>query len=102
MAEFHTIQSTLPHDKHQFIKAQRNRVLTPKVVADESRKYMAMNLHLEGKKHQHRTHHHFLVGGYGTKSKTHKGDMNFTTKRGDKDFHRNRHDVKKRRRPYKK
>jgi len=100
MATFHTISSTIPHDKHQFIKAQRNRVLTPKVVAQESMKFLTMNLQHEGTvKHRH---HHFKVGGYGTKSKTHKGDMNFTTKRGDKDFHRSRHDVKKKRAPYRK
>lgn len=30
--------------------------------------------------------------GKGTASKTHKGDLDFTTKRGDKDFHRGGHD----------
>jgi len=38
----------------------------------------------------------------GDKSKTHKGDMDYTTKRGDKDFHENKKDVKKGRRPYRK
>ena len=36
----------------------------------------------------------------GDKSKTHKGDLDYTTKRGDKDFHQKGHDVKKKRRPY--
>lgn len=30
----------------------------------------------------------------GDKSKTHKGDLDFTTKRGDKDYHRGGKDVK--------
>ncbi len=36
----------------------------------------------------------------GTKSKTHKNDKDFTTKKGDKDFHREGKDVKEKRRPY--
>ena len=36
----------------------------------------------------------------GDKSKTRKGDLDYTTKRGDKDFHENKKDVKKSRRPY--
>lgn len=36
----------------------------------------------------------------GSKSKTHKGDLDYTTKRGDKDFHRGGHDVKTKRKPY--
>ena len=36
----------------------------------------------------------------GTKSKTRKGDKNFTTKKGDKDFHEGGKDVKKTRMPY--
>ena len=36
----------------------------------------------------------------GSKSKTHKGDMDFTTKRGDKVFHQKKHYVRKSRRPY--
>jgi hypothetical protein len=40
-------------------------------------------------------------GKRGDKSKTHKGDLDYSTKRGDKDFHRNRRDVHMRlRRPY--
>jgi hypothetical protein len=31
-------------------------------------------------------------GVKGSKSKTHKGDMDYTTKKGNKDFHRKRHD----------
>jgi len=38
----------------------------------------------------------------GSKSKTHKGDKDYTTKKGDKDFHEGGHDVKKKRKPYKK
>ncbi|MBA59921.1 MAG: hypothetical protein CMQ40_12225 [Gammaproteobacteria bacterium] len=41
-------------------------------------------------------------GKKGDKSKTHKGDLDYTTKRGDKDFHRKGHDVHKKRRPYRK
>ena len=37
----------------------------------------------------------------GDKSKTHKGDKDYTTKKGDKDFHEKGHDVKKKRKPYK-
>ncbi len=36
----------------------------------------------------------------GSKSKTRPGDLDYTTKRGDKDFHRGGKDVKKKRRPY--
>lgn len=36
----------------------------------------------------------------GAKSKTHKGDMDYTTKKGDKDFHQKGKDVKKSTRPY--
>ena len=42
------------------------------------------------------------VGGgrRGTPSKTHPGRKNYTTKRGDKVFHRRHHNVRRRRRPY--
>lgn len=36
----------------------------------------------------------------GAKSKTRKGDMDYTTKRGDKDFHRKGKDVRRARKPY--
>ena len=36
----------------------------------------------------------------GDKSKTRKGDLDYTTKSGDKDFHRKGKDVKLSRRPY--
>lgn len=36
----------------------------------------------------------------GSRSKTHRGDKNYTTKRGDKDFHRRRHDIRSSRSPY--
>ena len=36
----------------------------------------------------------------GSKSKTRKGDLDYTTKRGDKDFHRKGHDEKEKRRPF--
>ena len=36
----------------------------------------------------------------GSKSKTHKGDMDYTTKRGDADFHQKGHNVKKLTIPY--
>ena len=41
-------------------------------------------------------------GGYrkGSKSKTHKGRKDFTTKRGDKVFHRKGKYVRKSRKPY--
>ena len=38
----------------------------------------------------------------GDKSKTRPGDKDYTTKRGDKDFHEKGKDVKKKRRPYRK
>ena len=36
----------------------------------------------------------------GSKSKTHKGDLDFTTKKGDHDYHRKGHDIKHRKRPF--
>jgi hypothetical protein len=36
----------------------------------------------------------------GAKSKTHPGDKDYTTKKGDKDFHRDGKDVKKKRKPF--
>ena len=94
MLQFHTVQSTLPYDKNQFVRAQRARQLTPAVVAADNMDYLAMNLHHEK--------NHFKVGRKGTKSKTRKGDMNFTTKRGDKDYHRGGKDIKQKRAPFKK
>ena len=38
----------------------------------------------------------------GMKSKTHKGDLDYTTKRGDKDFHRKGHDEKEKKKPFSK
>ena len=38
----------------------------------------------------------------GSLSKTHPGDFNFTTKKGDMVFHRNKHYVRKSRKPYSK
>jgi hypothetical protein len=38
----------------------------------------------------------------GSKSKTHKGDKDFTSKRGSKDHHIEGHDVRERRAPYEK
>jgi uncharacterized C2H2 Zn-finger protein len=45
-----------------------------------------------------------MFAGYkkGSKSKTRKGDMDFTTKRGDKVFHRKKHYVRKSRKPFRK
>ncbi len=40
------------------------------------------------------------AGHKGAKSKTHKGDKDYTTKRGDKDFHRKGKDVKAKRKPF--
>lgn len=39
-------------------------------------------------------------GKRGTRSKTHPGRKNYTTKKGDKVFHRNHHYVRKSRKPY--
>jgi len=36
----------------------------------------------------------------GTKSKTHPGELNYTTKKGSKVFHQNHHYVRKSRKPY--
>jgi hypothetical protein len=36
----------------------------------------------------------------GDKSKTHKGDKDYTTKKGDKDFHEKGHDEKKKKKPF--
>jgi len=38
----------------------------------------------------------------GMKSKTHKGDLDYTTKRGDKDYHRGGHDEKEKKKPFSK
>uniref|UniRef100_A0A6C0E119 Uncharacterized protein n=1 Tax=viral metagenome TaxID=1070528 RepID=A0A6C0E119_9ZZZZ len=40
------------------------------------------------------------MGKKGTKSKTHPGRKNYTTKRGDKVYHRKGHYVKKTHKPY--
>jgi len=40
------------------------------------------------------------MGKKGTKSKTHRGRKNYTTKRGDKVYHRKGHYVKKTHKPY--
>ena len=42
------------------------------------------------------------MGKKGTKSKTHRGRKNYTTKRGDKVYHRKGRYVKLSRRPYSK
>lgn len=42
-------------------------------------------------------HHHYHKGSM---SKTHKGDMDFTTKKGDKDFHRGGQDIVEKNAPY--
>lgn len=42
------------------------------------------------------------AGTKGAPSKTRKGDLDFTTKRGDKDFHRDHHDILKGRAPFEK
>jgi hypothetical protein len=36
----------------------------------------------------------------GTASKTHPGDKNYTTKKGDKFYHEKHHDVKKKHKPF--
>jgi len=36
----------------------------------------------------------------GTPSLTHPGDLDYTTKRGDKNFHRKGHNVHKKRKPF--
>tara|TARA_R110000782_G_scaffold22367_2_gene59406 strand:+ start:516 stop:809 length:294 start_codon:yes stop_codon:yes gene_type:complete len=96
--DFHTIQSSLPYMKDQFIKAQRNGILTPAVVASNNANYLHFPNH-ENSVRRHRVKH-FTVGKKGTKSTSRKGDKNFTTKRGDKDFHRSGHNVKRGRTPY--
>ena len=40
------------------------------------------------------------AGTKGAKSKTRKGDLDFTTKKGDKDFHRDDKDIKEKRDPF--
>ena len=42
------------------------------------------------------------AGTKGARSKTRKADLDYTTKTGDKDFHRNHHDILKASRPYEK
>ena len=43
----------------------------------------------------------FILGSFkGTKSKSHPGRKNYTTKKGDKDYHRKGHYVRKTHRPY--
>jgi hypothetical protein len=40
------------------------------------------------------------AGTKGAKSKTRPGDLDYTTKRGDKDFHQDHHDILKGRAPF--
>jgi len=43
----------------------------------------------------------YILGSFkGTKSKTHTGRKNYTTKKGDKDYHSANHLVKKTHRPF--
>lgn len=51
----------------------------------------------QGRK-MHKVPHHAETRG--VRSKTHKGDLDYTTKRTDRDFHRNHHDIMKSRRPF--
>jgi hypothetical protein len=41
-------------------------------------------------------------GTKGARSKTRRGDLDFTTKSGDRDFHRAHHDILKGRAPFEK
>lgn len=50
-------------------------------------------------KHTARAIKHYFKG---KKSKTHKGDLDFTTKEGDKDFHEGGHDESKKEHPFEK
>jgi len=52
------------------------------------------------KHHDDKKHSKPKKGHKGAKSKTHKGDMDYTTKRGDKDHHIDDHDVKKKKKPF--
>jgi len=40
------------------------------------------------------------AGTKGAPSKTRKGDLDYTTKRGNKDFHQRHHDILKGKRPF--
>ena len=55
--------------------------------------------------HARHAHHadrrdHFHVGKAGSMSKTHPGDMNFTTKAGDRDYHEDHHDQRRSHDPF--
>ena len=58
------------------------------------------NMDIQG--YDSKTLHFDAFGGYrkGSRSKTHKGRKDFTTKRGDKVFHRRGKYVRKSRKPY--
>ena len=60
----------------------------------------AMKGRTKGTKSKTRKGDEDFTGKKGSKSKTRKGDKDFTTKKGDKDFHRKGKDVKKKRSPY--
>lgn len=51
-------------------------------------------------KRRHKCCHKRRRSTHGSPSKTHPGRKNYTTKRGDKVFHRRHHYVRRRRRPY--
>ena len=65
--------------------------------ADERK---AMKGRTKGTKSKTRKGDEDFTGKKGSKSKTRKGDKDFTTKKGDKDFHEKGKDVKKKRSPY--
>ena len=61
------------------------------------RKVRAQKGRGQGKKMHSAPHH---AETKGSVSKTHKGDLDYTTKKTDKDFHRNHHDILRSRRPF--
>ena len=52
------------------------------------------------RKRRHKCCHKRRRSTKGSRSKTHPGRKDYTTKRGDKVFHRRHHYVRRRRRPY--
>jgi len=68
--------------------------------SEQDKQFMNMNPSRRGQ-YSHIVNNRLVGTGIkGSKSKTHKGDLNYTTKKGDKYFHENGHLVKKTYKPF--
>ena len=94
----HHLKTTLYQVVPAKIQAQRKKAQEAKERA-KAKKAEAKKAKAEAKKAKAKKPRGRAVKG--APSKTHKGRMDYTTKRGDKDYHQQGHDVKKANRPYK-